>query len=379
VKPRLISLCTGYGGLEMGLRLAGIDFELAAVADPDPAASTVLAHHHPDVPNLGDITAVNWTTNGPVAAVDWSSLGPVDILTAGYPCQPFSLAGHRKGTEDDRHIWPAVAYAVRVLRPGLVLLENVPGHLSLGFGRVLADLAGLGYVGSWRCVRADDIGAAHRRNRIFIAAWPADTAGQGLETWRQGRAGGGAASHADGAAFGAQPLSLTGSGGTAVAGDPGEGDGGLTLLPTPRASARENRQTKRTPSQIAGEHGLSLAAEICSLLPSPRATDGTHGGPNQRGSSGGLMLPSAVQPWHFGKYQAATDRWASVLGRPAPEPTEPNGADAVRLAAPFTEWLMGLPAGWVTDLVDRNDALRLLGNGVVPLQAAAAIRELVAA
>nr|WP_240808653.1 hypothetical protein [Actinomadura geliboluensis] len=68
----------------------------------------------------------------------------------------------------------------------------------------------------------------------------------------------------------------------------------VELLPTPRASVSENRQTRRTPSQEAGTHGLNLAAEVCSLLPTPRATDGTKGGPNQRGSSGDLMLPSAV-------------------------------------------------------------------------------------
>ncbi|MEO3807874.1 hypothetical protein ABGB17_02600 [Sphaerisporangium sp. B11E5] len=68
----------------------------------------------------------------------------------------------------------------------------------------------------------------------------------------------------------------------------------VSLLPTPRASERENRQTKRSPSQEAGRHGLCLAAEVAALLPTPRATDGTKGGPNQRGSSGDLTLPSAT-------------------------------------------------------------------------------------
>src|ERR1017187_10487877 len=123
------SLCTGYGGLdaEVGEQLGG---ELAWVADNDPGAAKILAHHYPSVPNLGDITTI-----------DWAAVSPVDVLVGGYPCQPFSDAGPRKGTDDERHIWPYFATAIRVLRPRLVVLENVRGHLGRGFEVVLADLA----------------------------------------------------------------------------------------------------------------------------------------------------------------------------------------------------------------------------------------------
>jgi DNA (cytosine-5)-methyltransferase 1 len=96
----------------------------------------------------------------------------VDILTAGYPCQPFSTAGNRKGTTDERHLWPYIKEAISVLRPRFAVLENVRGHLSLGFNEVLKDLAEIGYNASWRIVRASDIGAPHQRARLFVIAYP---------------------------------------------------------------------------------------------------------------------------------------------------------------------------------------------------------------
>ena len=114
------SLCTGYGGLELGVaRLT--DVRLVWVADNDPAATALLAHHYPHVPNLGD-----------VAAVDWTQVLRVDAVTAGWPCQPWSLAGKRKGPNDERAIWPAVADAIRAVRPRLVFLENVPAVAAAG-------------------------------------------------------------------------------------------------------------------------------------------------------------------------------------------------------------------------------------------------------
>jgi len=122
-------------------------------------------------------------------------------------------------------------------------------------------------------------------------------------------------------------------------------------------------------------HGKSLAIEGQRLLPTPRATDGTKGGPNQRGSSGDLMLPSAVQESQFGSYQTAVDRWARVIGRPAPDPTIP-GKSGPRLSARFTEWHMGWPDGWVTDTagISNSAALKIAGNGVVPQQCVLALQ-----
>jgi DNA (cytosine-5)-methyltransferase 1 len=156
---RVGSLFTGYGGLDMA-----VGGDLAWYAEVEPAACKVLAAHYPGVPNLGDITQV-----------DWSAVEPVDVITGGYPCQPFSNAGKRKGKDDERHLWPYVRDAIGAIRPRWAVLENVRGHLSLGFADVLADLADLGVSARWGVVRAADAGAPHNRARLFIVA---DTDGE---------------------------------------------------------------------------------------------------------------------------------------------------------------------------------------------------------
>ena len=150
------SLFSGIGGLDLGLERAG--FEVRWQCESDPFARRVLAKHWPDVPCYPDA----WTLTDDV--------GAVDVLAGGYPCQPFSFAGRRAGEDDPRNLWPAYLRALRLLRPGHALLENVPGHLSLGFGRVLADLAALGYDTEWTCLPAAAVGAPHLRWRLFAIA-----------------------------------------------------------------------------------------------------------------------------------------------------------------------------------------------------------------
>jgi len=391
------SLCTGYGGLELGLTAAGLTHTLAFVADPDPGAARLLAEHHPGVPNLGDITAVDWP------AVDVV----IDILFAGYPCQGFSLAGQRKGMDDERFIWPHVADGIRRLRPRHVVLENVPGHLSLGFGRVLGDLAALGYVGSWICLRASDIGAPHRRDRIFIYAHLADT--PGLRLGNRGAAG------------------ITGIQAAPIPGRTGP----LTLLPTPEAKlsgsgpdyARMAREgsggddlTTALFRVLSGvqvqhvdpinacairdgigigrpptRHELGTNAQEC-LTNGPldviaggvSHVNGGDDGGQVRGDDSHAAQPlcrqiEAQQPaqriFDWQVYAPAIHRWETVLGRPAPHPTAMGPKGGQRLDPRFVEWLMGLDDGWVTAVpgLTRIQALRLLGNGVVPQQGAAAI------
>jgi len=151
------SLCSGYGGLDMAVE-AYFNAETVWMCDNDKYASEVIKQRW-NLPNLGDLKAV-----------EWSIVEPIDILTAGYPCQPFSTAGQRKGERDERHIWPNIYQAIGILRPTFVILENVRGHLSLGFKDVLKDLAGIGYDTRWQTVRASDVGAPHRRERLFAVA-----------------------------------------------------------------------------------------------------------------------------------------------------------------------------------------------------------------
>lgn len=150
------------------------------------------------------------------------------------------------------------------------------------------------------------------------------------------------------------------------------------LMPTQGANLGDNGGPQHPDKRRAGGHSVSIedAVHGLSLLPTPHATDGTKGGPNQAGSSGDLMLPSAVQPERFGPYAPVIQQWERMLGRPAPAPTEP-GKTRPRLAAKFVEWLMGLPDGHVTDVgLTRNQELKALGNGFVPQQGAAALRHL---
>jgi DNA (cytosine-5)-methyltransferase 1 len=149
---------------------------------------------------------------------------------------------------------------------------------------------------------------------------------------------------------------------------------GTTLTDAARAVALLPTTTAADGDRTSTEHIRGNPTLLGALMPTPRATDGVKGGPNQRGSSGDLTLPSAVQPERFGPYAPAVARW-EALTRPAPDPTEPGRSGKPRLSPAFAEWLMGTPAGWITDVdgVSRTDALRLAGNGVVRQQGAAAV------
>lgn len=302
-------------------------------------------------------------------------------------------------------------------------------------GAVLADLADLGYDAAWHGLRAADVGAPHGRFRVFIVAWPAaNTDRNGFQgIGRIGAVGrdadrlGGPGQEAAGPALLRTPTAqLAINGGSQHPDKRRLGGHGPTLadevehlLPTPAVNDMGRAYTPEQWDQWTDRmkaahgngngHGKSLEIEAQRLLPTPRATDGTKGGPNQRGTSGDLMLPSAAtrllptprtennenrqserfdpnQTTNFhgllngrhswGDYGDAIARWEH-LTRPAPSPTEPTGKNgAHRLSPRFVEWMMGLPDGWVTDAdlgLTRNQQLKALGNGVVPQQAAAGL------
>jgi len=340
---KLGSLFSGAGGLDRAVTEV-FGGKVAWHSEVDAAASKVLAHRFPDVPNLGDVTAI-----------DWDTVTPVDVMCGGYPCQPFSAAGQRKGTEDERHLWPHFAEAIRRVRPRFVVLENVAGHRSMGFGSVLGDLAEAGYDAQWCSVRASDVGAPHRRERIFVLA--TDTSGHGWDAWRP------------------ESVGFVGGSDAALS-----GDGPVELLPTPSAADGGGGHLTRSGNR-GGElllPGVARAYGNGELLPTPNASDGSGGGqhPERReGHSRQLIDYILVDSTHWGRYAPAIARWEQIVG-PAPSPTEPNRNGKPRLNPAFSEWMMGWPAGWVTAVpgISRNDALRIIGNGVVPQQAVAALR-----
>lgn len=297
---RIGSTCTGYGGLDMAA-VTVFGGGLVWCADNDRHVTTLLQTRYPALPNLGDLTSI-----------DWRTVAPVDIVTAGFPCQDISYNGRGVGIEKGARsgIWKNIVGGLRVLRPKLVIVENVAAIRRRGLDRVLGDLAELGYYAVWTSIRASDVGAPHRRERVFI--------------------------------LGYQPEASE-------------------LLAA--AYAHSQRWSwRRGPGEAPGWR-------------SP-------GGPERPGAGpvpdpGGRSSASAGEA-DWGRYAEAIRRWANVTGRPPPHPTERGLWGQTRLAPRFSEWLMGVPEGWVTDLPLPYFAQhRILGNGVVPQQAIGALQVLV--
>ena len=219
-------ICAGYGGIVLGLRLAGVDVDLRWLAENDP----VLDPLHGTTPNLGDITRV-----------DWSAVEPVDLLTAGFPCQPVSAAGRQLGEADARWLWPAVLEAVTTLRPRQVLIENVRNLISTRKGAlwagIVGDLLAVGYDVRWLTLGACHVGAAHHRHRVFALA----TLGAGNVIERV-------------------PMSFCGA-------------KGGTVLPTPAAVSYGSNQGGATGRVGPVRHSLDSLARL-DLLPTPQSRDG---------------------------------------------------------------------------------------------------------
>ena len=339
---RVGSLFTGYGGLDLA-----VGGDLAWYSEIEPAACQVLEHHFPGVPNLGDITKI-----------DWTQVEPVDVITGGYPCQPFSHAGNRKGKKDDRHLWPYVREAIRTIRPDYAILENVRGHLTLGLTEVLGEIASIGFNAEWSTFRASEIGAPHRRDRVFIVATNTTRRSGGTGSrWNN--------SESERAArLTTQDSPFSSAADTDSQGIQGHEDSGSE---TPSTRQGQFEQGVSTPVADTESNEQRESEKLDELRPE------LGNGVNARS----IRLERGGFDW--GKYDPAIRRWEAVLERQAPDPTVVDEKTSkLRLNPVFVEWMMGLPTGWVTGHgLSRAKELKMLGNGVVPQQAREAINGLI--
>lgn len=331
------SLFTGYGGLDIGCAAAFGDIRTSWVSDVEPGPLKILNHRYPHATQLGDITKIDWTT-----------IQPVDIIAGGSPCQDLSLAG-RKGMRNGTRsgLWESMREAIYTLNPTFVVWENVEGALSAtatshsqlesdkgplgdqstGFtnralGRLLGDLTEGGYDAFWTTLRASDIGACHHRRRVFVLGVRRDAADA-----LRGRAGRGA------------------------------------INPTLAAS---------------WGHHVRLADVVEHTLPTPDVRSDNR--KTKKFGNSGNNFYDIIADGRFGDYAPAIRRQSQAFGHPAPDPTEPNPRTGKpQLSARFTEWMMGLEPGCITDVpgITRAEAIRMCGNGVVPQQATAALIHLI--
>lgn len=320
---RIGSLFSGIGGLDLGVEHATGGRTVWQV-EADEWCRSVLARHWPDARRYDDVRTVG------------EELERVDIIAGGFPCQDVSVAGKRAGiTGGERSgLWSEFARIVRVVRPRIVAVENVAGLLSLEFGRVLGDLAALGYAAEWGVFRASDAGAPHRRERVFVLAVADSERIEGIERHDAdvlGRRSGNA-----------EQTRVGGSVGDA-AGSRREGGAGP-------GGARERRVSSvpRGASEAVADAWGDRSQGLARAGAAERAVDRRDSGPRRaqpgvgRGADG---LPSRMDG----------HRWPAGRGEAQHEWEPPRTASDVR---------------------DRARKLRALGNAVVPQQAALAWRVL---
>lgn len=194
---QVLDLFSGIGGFSLGLERTGA-FRTVAFCDIEPFARSVLARRWPGVPIFDDVRGVSHATLASKGILP-------DVICGGFPCQDISLIGNGAGLEGERSgLWSEIVRLSREIRPRYVIVENVSALLVRGLGRVLGDLAAIGYDAEWHCIPASYVGAPHRRDRIWIVAYPGAKAGRHLGTVPEG-GGGRAVSHDSGPRGGPRP------------------------------------------------------------------------------------------------------------------------------------------------------------------------------
>lgn len=385
--PTVLSLASGGGGLDAGVHLAlgGRARTVCYVENEITAASLLVAGMAAQLLDEAPVWSDLRTFDGP----RWRGL--VDGIIGGYPCQPFSVAGRRHGVRDPRHLWPYIATIIRAVGPRWCFFENVGGHLRLGFREVAEELHGMGYRVAATLVRAEEVGAPHRRERLFILAvddshegrwgWRPDATERGTETGGRG------------------PFAEGGRGTVAYAdeqGRVGEWGAGLQLTGAP---LRHNVDGRDTPvahplcGELRDEPGRGGRASGAGA-PEPRDAGEVVAHADERDDGGGRDLGArrGAQSAN-GNGAVGNADLARLEGRGGPKqgsghqlpawppgPKDDDGWAAV-IAAGRLDLLPATPQPAIRGVADgrvlaRTDWLRILGNGVVPEQAAMAFKEL---
>ena len=332
-----LSLCAGAGGIDLGLTLAVPGYRAVCYVERESYAAAMLVARMEDA--ALDAAPI-WDCVESFDGYAWC--GIVDILSAGYPCQPFSVAGKKLGDKDPRHLWPHIARIVNECEPPVCFFENVGGHLRLGFEQVHDDLCNLGYRVKAGLFTAAEIGAPHLRERLFILAYRNGERCRGIL--------GAAAGENDPQGW-TQCVADTVPGGDSFA---------ATGLPLFEAGFNQPPNGQALPDETDMAHPACAGAGQYQRR-SRNMFDGgqqelgdAHGAGLERWGNDRINGENAQQP--FPPSPADGDGWRRYLAqRPRLEPAICGGADG---------------------LAYRVDRLRLCGNGVVPLVAAYALRTL---
>ena len=341
-----LSLCSGAGGLDLGLAIAIPGYRAVGHVERETYAAATLVARMEDA-SLDQ--AVVWDDVGTFDGRPWR--GAVDIVNAGYPCQPFSVAGKRRGADDPRHLWPHVARIIGEVQPPFVFLENVAHHLRLGFPEVASGLVGMGYKLAAGLFTAAEVGAPHKRERLFILAIregddladPARLLWHPVE-WRE--PDGAAAALADAPRqCQREPAdeadALAGSG-------PARHELATTaaMWPTPQIDSFRSRGGERR-----DEKGLDRMARD---WPTPMANDGCKPSAGNRRTAdlthaAGMWMTPTARDHKDGATTLANTPVNGLLGRQVlvTPMAGSDTSDARRTLNPlFVEALMGWPTGW---------------------------------
>ena len=386
-----LSLCTGYGGIDLGLARVVSNLRTVAYCEREAAAIELLLSRMEG----GQLDAAPiWTD---LRSFPWEAFSDrVDILSGGYPCQPFSAAGKRLGAEDERHLWPAIADGIRILRPRVCFFENVEGHISLGLREVIEELEGLGYRTAWGIFSAAEVGAPHQRKRVFIMANRCGEGPQGREWLRQAGAQGAPSGHfaecggamAFSHSVGGQariPRSVAWNEGLTGVADHGCSQDLWPSRPGEPQHAWEPPRVVANTGRNAGER-RSPVGEI------PSGDDGAQGA-CETGSGGwedeageweeSEPLRSGAEPAVGDTANERQPEWGCrEMGQPRaqsqPQRPDSESDEAEREAEPEVGGGIDGAPDWVgygelcISSDNRTDELRMLGNGVVPATASRA-------